>query len=59
MKHRQELLARAAQLPADAKTPDWLLFAEGIDPSDTYIGALADVRYGPIVATESPEAEDA
>lgn len=40
MTRRTQALAAAAALPAGERIPDALLFAEGLDPTDTFIGAL-------------------
>jgi hypothetical protein len=44
MTRRQALLDAAARLPVDAPIPDSLLFAEGFDPSDTYILEIVEAR---------------
>lgn len=43
---RAALLTQAAALPTGVATPDELLFAEGFDPSDTYILAVVNARQG-------------
>lgn len=40
MTRRKQALTAAAALPAGERIPDALLFAEGLDPTDTFIGAL-------------------
>lgn len=43
-RYRAELLEAASKLPPDKPTPDWILFGESLDPTETFIQALHEAR---------------